>query len=368
MRHARIRVTPRRVRTIRRYSLIFTSATIVAIISVTGGTETAASAASASSPGYTTVNSTCDGTPIQVILPVAGQGLPASLLGGVPASAAAQLESTSINWVTPTCSQETGLVDGADDESAASSEPYLGLYQSYNWSGYLVFPASGSGNTYNTVEAQWDVPSVTSSTGDDQYTASWVGLGSGVGETSGVSNLLDQAGTFQTVVNGAASYQFYWQLFPENDAQKTEPNGVALPAISPGNAVEALVDHTSTYATEILLENLTTDQATAFTVTWGTNYTELGDQAEWIMERPTINGQFPQLADFDTFTFHNMYIVNENNDTYYPGELTREQMYMTNCTQTETLAQPNDLVNGTAADNTGTIDWDMSGTGGDGTC
>jgi hypothetical protein len=249
------------------------------------------------------------------------------------------------------------------------SEPYRGDQQTYNYSGYLVFPASGSGNSYNDVEAQWDVPSVTSSTGADQYTSSWVGLGSGKGEnSSGKDYLLDQAGTLQSVTDDNKSYQFFWELYPEDDEQTSPPDGVTLPAISPGNAVEVLVEHYATNSTEFYLENLTTDQGTSFIVDWGSGYTEAGEQAEWIMERPTIDNEYPELADFGTFTFHNMYVVNENDVTYYPGELTREQNYMTNCLLTSTLAQPNNLVNGTAADNSGTIDWEASGSGGDGTC
>ena len=41
---------------------------------------------------------------------------------------------------------------------------------------------------------------------------------------------------------------------------------------------------------------------------------------------------------------------------------------MTNCLDTVTLSSPNNLVDGTTADNSGTVDWLTSGTGGDGKC
>jgi hypothetical protein len=295
--------------------------------------------------------------------------MPASMFAGVPASNAAQLESTSMNWVVPTCSQEPGMEDGLVDDVTADSEPYKGRIPFYNYSGYLVFPAANSGNSYTHVEAQWDVPAVTSSTGDDQYTSSWVGLGSGKGEdSSGEQYLLDQAGTLQSVVDGEKTYFFFWELFPEDNEQLSPPDGVSLPAVSPGNAVEVDVIHNSANTSEFFLENLTTDQGTSFIVDFEGGYAEGGGQAEFIMERPIIGNQYSQLADFGTLTFRNMYVVNENDGTYYPGELTREQAYMTNCLVTSTLASPNNLVNGTAADNSGTIDWLTSGTGGDGLC
>lgn len=281
-----------------------------------------------------------------------------------------------MNWVVPTCSPVSDMEKGPDmvenglpDAVTPESEPYLGRVQSYNWSGYQVFPASGSGNTYTDVDAQWVVPSVTSSTGDDQYTSSWVGLGSGQGEdSSGDKYLLDQAGTLQSVVNGDKSYTFFWELFPENAEQITPPNGISVP-VSPGNTVEVdVVHHSGANSSEFFLENLTTDQGASFIVDFAGGYTEGGGQAEWIMERPEIGNQFPQLADYRTFTFHNMSVTNENNDAYYPGQLTRQQDYMTNCLDTVTLSSPNNLVDGTTAANSGTIDWLTSGNGGDGLC
>jgi hypothetical protein len=93
-------------------------------------------------------------------------------------------------------------------------------------------------------------------------------------------------------------------------------------------------------------------------------YAEGGGQAEWMMERPEVDGYYSELANYDSFTFREMAVTNNLGGVYYPGELNRQQYYMTNCVLTQTLSNPADLVDGSTPNNSGTITWEASGTGG----
>jgi hypothetical protein len=323
------------------------------------------SAASASSPGYTTVSSDCGGTTIQVNQPDPGQGMPASLFPGVASSVAAKLESASMTWIVPSCTAMPAG-DAADPVPAQESGTYAGRIPFVNWSGYQVSPESG--NNYIEAGADWVVPPVTSSTGDNQYSSTWVGLGSGSGKnSSGQQYLLDQAGTNQNVVSGKAQYYFFWEFAPLNLEQLKQPNGDSLPLVSANNEVYVDVFTSGSDQGNFVLTNFTTNVSIDFHSTWGSGYTEGGGQAEWIMERQEvdINGvyDFPELADYKTMAFQDMYVTNENDDVYYPGELNRQQDVMTNCIDTATLSSPSNLVNGSSQDNSGTITWEASGSG-----
>jgi Peptidase A4 family len=291
--------------------------------------------------------------------------MPSSLFPSAPSSISAQLESTSTDWVVPTCTALQNVQTDLPQISASDSGVYEGRTQSDNWSGYMVQPDT-AGHTYTDAYAVWTVPSVVSSDGDDQYTSAWVGLGSGQGtESSGQQYLLDQAGTTQSVIGGQGKYAFFWELFPENASQTKTPTGMTLPALSPGNSVYVEVDHTGGGTTEYVLYNETTGKSTAFSATWDQGaYVEGGGQAEWIMERPEVGAYYSELANYDSFTFREMTVTNNVGGVYYPGELDRQQYYMTNCVLTQTLSNPADLVDGSTPNNSGTITWEASGTGG----
>jgi hypothetical protein len=225
-----------------------------------------------------------------------------------------------------------------------------------------------SGNHYIEAGADWVVPAVTSSTGDNQYSSTWVGLGSGSGEnSSGQQYLLDQAGTNQNVVGGKGQYYFFWEFAPLNLEQLKEPNGDGLPLVSANDAVYVDVFTSGSDEGDFVLTNLTTNVGIDFDATWSSGYTEGGGQAEWIMERQEvdINGvyDFPELADYKTMAFQDMYVTNQDDVVYYPGELNRQQDVMTNCIDTATLSSPSNLVNGSSQDNSGTITWEASGSG-----
>jgi hypothetical protein len=167
---------------------------------------------------------------------------------------------------------------------------------SSNWSGYEM---RGSGRSYDVVEGQWYVPSVSSYLGVHAYSAYWVGL-----DGDGTSDLV-QAGTEQEYYDFSifsfSNYYAWSELLPN---QPTESEITGIPA-NPGDEVftEVWIGNSNGALNQnggyglFYFHNLTTGQATEFETPLSGTYFN-GTEAEWIMERPTVGGTLPNLADY----------------------------------------------------------------------
>jgi hypothetical protein len=76
--------------------------------------------------------------------------------------------------------------------------------ETLNWSGYVVTGADGS---FNQVSAEWGVPGVICS-GGDQYESSWVGLDGYNGST------VEQIGTSSDCDGTTAVYSAWYEMYP----------------------------------------------------------------------------------------------------------------------------------------------------------
>lgn len=167
---------------------------------------------------------------------------------------------------------------------------------SSNWSGYEL---RGTGRSYDVVEGQWYVPSVSSYFGVHAYSAYWVGL-----DGDGTSDLV-QAGTeqenFDFSIFSFSTYYAWSELLP-NQPTESEITGIS---VSPGNEVftEVWIGNANGALNQnggyglFYVHNLTTGQATEFETPLSGTYFN-GREAEWIMERPTVNGSLPNLANY----------------------------------------------------------------------
>jgi hypothetical protein len=151
---------------------------------------------------------------------------------------------------------------------------------STNWSGYYRTGASGA---FHAVTARWIVPSVNASAGPS-YSASWVGI-------DGVSNThLIQTGTESNYFNGAAHYDAWWEILPASEAR-------VFP-VKAGDVMTASVKKgTITWTITI------TDTTSGQSFTTHRSYTGPGTSAEWIQERPVVNGSLAALASYGKVTF-----------------------------------------------------------------
>jgi hypothetical protein len=160
---------------------------------------------------------------------------------------------------------------------------------SSDWSGYIVasdlnYPRP----SVTSVNGSWTVPTVNVSLGDS-FSAAWIGIG---GRFDGT---LIQTGTEQDSLRGQGTYWAWYELF--------DHNAVTIDSLSlvPGDRISASISlldpTTSMWSIEIY--DLTNEQSFQKNVV----YTSSLLSAEWILERPTINGRTMTLADFGQVTF-----------------------------------------------------------------
>lgn len=160
---------------------------------------------------------------------------------------------------------------------------------SRNWAGYVCASNIVSPKiSVTSVGASWTVPSVQSSS-TDVYSSVWVGIG-GQFDTS-----LIQTGTEQDFTNGSAKYYAWYEMLPSNQVP------INAIQVSPGDQIRASILQAGTNSWSISIEDLTSN--TRFQNTFTYNSQQLS--AEWIVERPQVNGAIAQLANFGTVTFSN---------------------------------------------------------------
>ncbi|MCH6470203.1 G1 family glutamic endopeptidase [Sinomonas terrae] len=165
--------------------------------------------------------------------------------------------------------------------------PKTAATPSGNWSGYAA-----STSAPNYAQAEWTVPAVTENGSEPAYSSIWPGIG-GMDQT----NELIQDGTEQdAAANGQTTY-FWFELYPiENQMEIT-------------NLVPNVGDDV---ATDIYWANGTADftlcDYTQNTCVTGSQSSPApGNTAEWIVERTSINGTLPDLANFNLVNFTNSY-------------------------------------------------------------
>jgi hypothetical protein len=214
------------------------------------------------------------------------------------------LESVSrpMTLVSPHSVAHSGITHQSRSSVSAGGET------SNNWSGLEARTKSG---TYQYVGAQWYIPSLAGyETGKSTYSAFWVGL-----DGDGTKDLV-QDGTEQDYLDlGGGSYATHYyawhQLLPN---QKFEQVITGL-SVSPGDKIQAAVwigdstgvqDINGSFAW-FHINDATTEQYVHFYV--GLDKTVFdGSEAEWIMERPTVGGIVPDLANYSSALMSNAFV------------------------------------------------------------
>jgi len=157
------------------------------------------------------------------------------------------------------------------------------------WSGYIV--ASDIQNrsaTVSGVSASWTVPEVKSSE-NNTFSGVWVGIG-GYGEDT-----LIQTGTEQECIDGKFSYYAWYELLPDYIVRIPHLHVQAGDTIT---ASISLINETmDTWSIEIA--DVTRGESFKKDVVY--NSSQLS--AEWVVERPKVNGTISTLADFGNVTF-----------------------------------------------------------------
>jgi len=233
--------------------------------------------------------------------------------------------------------------------------PTAGAEGTANWSGIQLVSGNGS---YNDVAMSWTIPAVTAELfGPQAMSALWVGFGDG-------NTDLVQVGTEQNAISGwgyaATSYYAFTEVWP---SQATEAVLTGLP-VSPGDQVYAseylcdsngVADQSGIYQCGYMYDYRTMQDA-PFTVPLGSTQVA-GSEAEWIMERPWLNGALPDMANYGTVSvtgatatnvcqcntagLHRRYLVTNNNLAMYNDYYTFDD---NNLLSTSTVNGPPDLL------------------------
>jgi hypothetical protein len=158
---------------------------------------------------------------------------------------------------------------------------------SQNWSGYV---ATSDSAKFTYVAGSWTVPFASCTGGGDFYSSDWVGID---GYPSGNSSV-EQDGTDTDCVGSTPKYYAWYEMYP---AASTD-----LPAghpVSAGDEISASVSVSGTQWTLAIADS---------TAGWSFDEPATGSglqqaSAEWIAERPTVNGQYASLTDFGSVSF-----------------------------------------------------------------
>ncbi len=161
---------------------------------------------------------------------VAGQGLAAHRLLARAGAAAAAAVPGSHGPVLPSLKGTTHPALHVKSTAQANSAG-IPIDESGNWSGYVALPKQGGSKTFNSVTAQYTVPSVNCSvTGSsDAFAYHWVGLD---GWTDGT---VEQDGVADFCVGGTPEYYAWYEMFPA---------GITLVfAVNPGDDISSSVTY-----------------------------------------------------------------------------------------------------------------------------
>ena len=160
-----------------------------------------------------------------------------------------------------------------------------------NWAGYEVFSSLLNPQpTVNSISAFWTAPAVNSG-GSDAFSSVWIGIGGQFDQT------LIQVGTEQDSSNGSTNYYAWYEMLPSSAVPITSIQVAAGDQISA--SISMVNSNTGTWAISIDDQTSNTQFQSNF------NYTSQRLSAEWIVERPAVNGALAPLANFGSVTFTN---------------------------------------------------------------
>jgi hypothetical protein len=157
------------------------------------------------------------------------------------------------------------------------------------WSGYMVASdVQNRSSVVSSISASWTVPEVKPSE-NNTFSGVWVGIG-GYGEES-----LIQTGTEQEYVNGRLVYYAWYELLPDYL--------IHIPSlhVRAGDTITASISLVNENANTWLIEISDVTRHEEFKKVVVYNSSRLS--AEWIVERPKVNGTISTLADFGNLAF-----------------------------------------------------------------
>ena len=226
-----------------------------------------------------------------------------------------QIEQTTI-YNGPIRTQES-IPTG---ESNPSSGPILSV-KSSNWSGYVADDKIQNPFEKSVIFAYWIVPVAQHAFGNGNppgwdYSSQWVGI-----DGFGSSDVL-QAGTeADAYLSGATTATFYaawieWYPFAESRISNF--------SVAPGDEMFVEVWNSSPVVGNAYLLNMTAQEAVVLAFSAPSGTTLVGNSAEWIVERPGVNGGLAILTNYVACPFDSCVALGSlgghtYNVAYFPG-------------------------------------------------
>jgi len=225
----------------------------------------------------------------------------------------------------------TGTGNAGSTAGSTANATNAAATTSENWAGYA---SAGTPGQDTSVSASWTQPAVTC-TATNTFSSFWVGL-DGDGTPS-----VEQTGTEADCDNGAATYEGWFEMFPNAPVFYNNP-------VQPGDAMSASVVANGGGAFTLTL----TDTTAGWTQTTNqtSNTAQLGS-AEIIAEAPSDGNVLP-LSNFGTVNF-----TNATADNAPIGNENASALTMVSAANV-TEATPSALTGGNAF----TVTWDSNGT------
>ena len=223
--------------------------------------------------------------------------------------------------------QQTSIFHGLARLRQTGKSTEENTLQSYNWSGYVDSSGAKSygSSSFYYAESNMIVPTAQpagdSCTGIYDYAYSWVGIDGWTG-----SNDILQGGIeFDALCSLGVQVTYYsafYEWYPGAEVHITN-----FP-IAPGDDIFVDAWHTSSTKAQVYLSNYNTGMAVqvGFSAPAGTKL--IGNSAEWITERPNLNGQGTTLTNYLDQLFYGSEAVTEKKHTSYPGSSSSKQVIM----------------------------------------
>lgn len=166
------------------------------------------------------------------------------------------------------------------------------------WSGAVAYAPPGE--SFRWIVGEWTVPNVNAPTEDQEYySAVWIGLdGDPVSESPDVCQVGVNCDVSRSGTSISRTFYPWWEWY--QDSADTGEVQIDL-AVGPGDTVGVVIFTTGAGATEAtaFFANLTSaEAATPFVMEAMPGVSLVGNSAEWIVERPNVDGQVSMLADY----------------------------------------------------------------------
>ncbi len=208
---------------------------------------------------------------------------------------------------------------------------------SNNWSGYA---ATASAGTFTAVAGTWSVP-VASCQGTTTFSSAWVGIdGDG-------SPTVEQDGTDSDCSNGSPNYYAWFETYGPSNSNPPVANGNSVTIspqsfpVGPGDSMTGTVSVSGNVYTLAITNNT---RAWTFSVpeTWSAPQRS---SAEWVVERPQVNGSLSSLTNFGAVSF-TASTATTSGSPLSIAALGGAPIQMTNAAVTNVLALPGALAPG----------------------